>query len=274
MARRPKKQHAHVDERWLLTYADVITLLFALFIVLFSISVVNQSKFEALKATLAGAFDVGILDGGSAVLPETKADTPAPIVESVPNVMDASSPLASVGVSNPNSSPSQTVETAQLEEVKRKIEEEAAQAGFKGKITATVNERGLAIKILTDGVLFAPGSDVLKPEGARVLAPIASALIEIQNRVTIDGHTDSDPIRTAWNPDNRYLSTHRALSVETYMMSRGVPDPRMTPNGYGDTQPAAPNDTAANKQQNRRVEMLVQREQGQPGSPLATPAGG
>jgi chemotaxis protein MotB len=274
MARRQKKQHAHVDERWLLTYADVITLLFALFIVLFSISVVNQSKFEALKATLAGAFDVGILDGGSAVLPETRADTPAPIVESVPNVLDASSPLASVGVSNPNSTPAQTVESQQLEEVKRKIEEEAAQAGFKGKITATVNEKGLAIKILTDGVLFDSGSAVLRPEGIALLRPVGVPLRELQNRITIDGHTDSDPISSAQFPSNRHLSSFRALAVETYMMSLGIADPRMEAVGHGDTRPVKSNDTAANKQQNRRVEMLVLREQGSPGSPLATPPGG
>jgi chemotaxis protein MotB len=274
MARRQKKQHAHADDRWLLTYADVITLLFALFIVLFSISVVNQSKFEALKATLAGAFDVGILDGGSAVLPETKADTPAPIVESVPNVLDASSPLASVGVSNPNSTPAQTVESQQLEEVKRRIEEEAAQAGFKGKITATVNEKGLAIKILTDGVLFDSGSAVLRPEGVALLKPVGMPLRELQNRITIDGHTDSDPISSAQFPSNRHLSSFRALAVETYMMSLGIADPRMEAVGHGDTRPVKSNNTASNKQQNRRVEMLVLREQGSPGSPLATPSGG
>lgn len=274
MARRKKKQHAHVDERWLLTYADVITLLFALFIVLFSISVVNQSKFEALKATLAGAFDVGILDGGSAVLPETKAGTPSPIVESVPNLLDASSPLASVGVSNPNSTPEQAVESQQLEEVKRRIEQEVADAGFKGKVSATVNEKGLAIKILTDGVLFDAGSDVLKPGGQRLLTPIAAALKEIQNSVIIDGHTDSDPINTAHFRNNLRLSNGRAASVEEYMWSLGVPDPRLESRGHGDTRPVAPNDTAANKQQNRRVEMLVQREQGSPGSSLETFSGG
>lgn len=273
MARRKKKQHAHVDERWLLTYADVITLLFALFIVLFSISVVNQSKFEALKATLAGAFDVGILDGGSAILPETKADTPAPVTESSSQAINLSSPLSAMSPASPNQTVSQALETSQLQRVKQMVDKEVAEAGFKGRVTATVNERGLAIRILTDGVLFDSGSYVLRPEGLRLLKPIGTSLVGLSNTVRIEGHTDTDPIHTSAIPNNRWLSSARANMVADYMNSLGLSEARMETFGGGSTHPVASNDTAANKQKNRRVEMLVLREQGAPGS-QAPPLGG
>jgi chemotaxis protein MotB len=275
MARRHKKGHAHADERWLLTYADMITLLFALFIILFSISVVNTSKFELLKRTLADAFSAGVLDNGSAVLPETKADTVAPITESPPNIVDAISPPTSVTLVNSQASPQQALETQQLEEVKRKIEKEAAQAGFKGKITATVNERGLAIRILTDGVLFDSGSFVLRPEGKRLLAPIGASIKNLPNTVRIEGHTDSDPIHNGILRNNRWLGATRALAVTDYLVEgHGVPEERIRPMSFGDTRAVAPNDTAEHKQQNRRVEMLVLREQGAPQQTPATVLGG
>lgn len=275
MARRKKKGHAHPDDRWLLTYADVITLLFALFIVLFSVSVVNTSKFEALKRTLAGAFSSGLLDNGAAILPETKADTVAPITESPPNIVDAISPPTAVTMVNPATSTQQALETQQLEEIKKKIEQEAAQAGFKGKITVTVNERGLAVRILSDGVLFDSGHWTLRPEGKRLLAPIGDSLAELRNTVRVEGHTDTDPIRSPGAPNNRWLGSNRANAVIDYLVyQHGVPEDRVRPMSFGSTRAVAPNDTAAHKQQNRRVELLVLREQGAPNQTPSKVLGG
>jgi len=275
MARRHKKGHAHADERWLLTYADMITLLFVLFIVLFSISVVNTSKFELLKRTLAGAFSAGVLETGSAILPETKADHVAPVTESPPNLIDALSPPTGVTLVNPAASPQQALETRQLEEIKAKIEAKAAGAGFKGKITATVNEHGLAIRILTDGVLFDSGSYILRPEGKRLLAPIGASIKDLPNTVRIEGHTDSDPIHRGVLRNNRWLGATRALAVTDYLVEEhGVPEQRLRPMSFGDTRAVAPNDTYAHKQQNRRVEMLVLREQGAPQQTPASVLGG
>ena len=264
MARRKKKHEEHTDERWLLTYADVITLLFALFIVLFSISVVNKSKFDLLKEALSGAFSVGLLDNGPSVLPETKADEVAPITEMEPNIIDAITPTATLSLVNTQATVEQSLETQQLEEVKRRIEKAAAEAGFKGKVTATVNERGLAIRILTDGVLFDSGAYALRPAGTKVLAPIATALKTRRNITRIEGHTDSDPISRGVIRSNQYLGSFRSLAVFDYMVSTGVPEDRLISLTLGSRRPIAPNDTAANKQKNRRVEMLVLREAGAP----------
>jgi chemotaxis protein MotB len=264
MARR-QKHAAHNDERWLLTYADMITLLFVLFIVLFSISVVNKSKFDLLKKTLQSAFADGVLDAGDSVLPQQSGDQSAPVTEGAPSV-----PLLQIVPKRPTNAapnpteatPAQTAETRQLTDVQQKVQEAAEAAGLKAQIKAVVDERGLSIRLLTDGVLFDPGSALLKPEGLRLLDPIAGAVRDLPNYVRIEGHTDSTPIHTAMFPNNRALGAGRAVAVEDEFVHEGVPDKRMSSTSYGQTNPVAPNDTASHRGENRRVEILVLRRQG------------
>lgn len=256
MARRKKKAEEHADERWLITYADVLTLMFVLFMVLFSISVVNTSKFEMLKQTLQQAFSAGITDGGNGVLDQ--------VAESAGIDMPAASQVTPT--QDPSvSSTLRALESRQLEAAKASIDRAVADAGMSAKVTTRINERGLWVRLATDGVLFDSGSAGLRSEGARLLAPIAVALRRLPNPIRVEGHTDSNPISTAVYPSNWELSGGRAAAVVRQLQASHIPAGRLQLAGFGDTRPLASNGTDQGRATNRRVEVLVERVQGEPG---------
>jgi chemotaxis protein MotB len=272
-SRRKKRVEEHPDERWLVTYADVLTLMFVLFMVLFSISVVNTSKFDLLKQTLQDAFSSGLISGGEKVLPEVEGPTPAPVVD-IPSSRIAPEVPTVGGLNLGAASPEQALETRQLEAAQRTIDAKVADAGLKRSITTTVNERGLVVRLQTDGVLFDSGSAALKPEGARILAPIAASLSKLSNPIRVEGHTDSNPISTAQFPSNWELSGSRASAVVRTFEAGGIPASRLQFAGFGENRPAADNTTEAGRAKNRRIEVLVLRLQGGPGQSPAAALGG
>lgn len=272
MARRKQRHDEHPDERWLVTYADVLTLMFVLFMVLFSISVVNTSKFEVLKESLQDAFNAGVTSGGPSVLASATGDV-APVVDT-PTSQIAPEVPAVGGISLAKATPEQILETNQLQAAEKAINAKLEAAGLGGKVSTSVNERGLAVRLKTDGVLFDPGQAVLKPAGAAILAPIAASMKGLPNPVRVEGHTDSTPIASAQFPSNWALSGVRAAAVVQSFQSSGVPEPRLILGGYGDTRPIADNRTAAGRASNRRVEILVLRLQGAPGQSPASAIGG
>lgn len=272
MAKRKPRHEEHPDERWLITYADVLTLMFVLFMVLFSISVVNTAKFDLLKLTLQDAFNSGLASGGESVL-ETNPGTPAPAVTTPIGQIAPEVPTVG-GIELSQATPAQVLETGQLEAAQKAIEDKLAKAGVHDGVDTTVNERGLAIRLETDGVLFDPGSATLRPEGARIIAPIAASLRGLPNPVRVDGHTDSTPIATAQFPSNWELSVVRAAAVVRTIQSAGVPETRLQASGYGETKPIEDNGTAAGRAANRRVEILVLRVQGAPNQSPAVALGG
>lgn len=272
MARRRQRREEHADERWLITYADVLTLMFVLFMVLFSISVVNTSKFEVLKESLQDAFNSGLTGGGSAVL-TTSPGTPTPVVDTPLGQIAPEVPAVG-GINLAEASPGQILETGQLQAAGEAIEGRLQQAGLADRVSLEVNERGLAVRLETDGVLFDPGQAVLRPEGARLLAPIAASLQGLPNPIRVEGHTDDTPIATAQFPSNWDLSAIRASAVVRTLIGAGIPDGRLQGAAYGDTRPVASNGTVAGRAANRRVEIYVLRLQGAPQQSPAEALGG
>jgi chemotaxis protein MotB len=272
-SRRKKRVEEHPDERWLVTYADVLTLMFVLFMVLFSISVVNTSKFDLLKETLQDAFSSGLISGGERVLPEVADATPAPVVD-IPASRIAPEVPTIGGISLGAASPEQALETSQLEAAQRTIDAKVADAGLERSVTTAVNERGLSVRLQTDGVLFDSGSATLRPDGARILTPIAASLRKLPNPVRVEGHTDSNPIATAQFPSNWELSGARASAVVRTFEAGGIPASRLQFAGFGDNRPAADNASEAGRAENRRIEVLVLRLQGAPGQSPAAALGG
>lgn len=268
--RRKKRVEEHPDERWLVTYADVLTLMFVLFMVLFSISVVNTSKFDLLKKTLQDAFSSGLVSGGQSVLPKVEGPTVAPVIDQLSSRIAPQVPTIG-GINLGAASPEQALETRQLQAAERAINAKVDAAGLKQAVTTTVNERGLTVRLQTDGVLFDSGSAALRPEGARILAPIAASLRKLPNPIRVEGFTDSNPISTAQFPSNWELSGARASAVLRTFDGAGIPAARLQFSGFGDTRPAASNSSAQGRAQNRRIEVLVLRLQGAPGQPPATP---
>lgn len=254
------------EERWLLTYSDMITLLMVLFIVMFAMSQVDQRKFMELKTGLAAGFGApitmlrgggGMLDVGNSITPDTvnlagqaggKGSAPGDVINAAAVAqLAAATEKAQV-----------SAEVKKLQQAKQSLQQALAKAGLKNGATFRFDERGLVVTIATDKVLFANGSAVLLPEGERILDALGPVLRVLPNQLSVDGHTNSLPIRTALYADNWDLSAGRATGVLRYLSGhQHVPVSRMVASGYADTRPLIPGLGAKALVVNRRVEIVV-----------------
>jgi chemotaxis protein MotB len=264
----------HVDERWLITYADLMTLLVALFMVLFSISSVNKAKLESLQHSLQDAFSGKVLPGGQSIKESggtmniktpsaaPKESSLQPYVGSVKDTAESS-----------DKSGKGAAEEQQFKKLKSKIDAVAAKQGLSGKIKTTVTEDGLLIRLLTDKLLFDSGSAVPRPRSLPLLKEVASLLSVTQadHQLIISGNTDTQPISSGQFRDNLALSTERANSIFREFARDGISPLHMTAAGRGAYAPIAPNTSAGGRSLNRRVEILVPRANAAP-DPKATAA--
>ena len=269
-----KKKHAahgadHADERWLLTYADMLTLMFALFMVLFSISSVNISKYLTLQKSLKAAFSGSILPGGKSIMKSGSQSTSAhsPATTAVPSIM----PLSRSGSYQYKSVNQQLnnamaaaaagdAEQADFEALKAKLDAYAKSHHLSSSLQVTIARNGLIINVLTDKLLFDSGSATLKPAGLPLLNEVAKLLnVDITHPITVAGNTDNQPIATAEFHSNWQLSTDRAVGVVQYLISRDVNSQRLGAAGYADLHPVATNATPTGRALNRRVQIILQR---------------
>jgi chemotaxis protein MotB len=279
MARRAKHAVEHDnDERWLLTYSDMITLLMVLFVLLFSISSVNISKYQTLQQSLHAAFSGSILSSGSSILQAGSQST----AKHSPNntVIPALVPLTPT-ISEPNDSGAAagSISQAQLQSLtheaqqasqenvdflalQRRLNAYAKAHGFANQVKAQIVQRGLVVTVLTDNLLFASGQDNLNPKSYSLLDEIAT-LIGIdpeKHPVVVEGYTDDLQIHTAQFPNNFALSSGRADTVLEYLLGRDVDATRMSVAGYADESPVASNATPQGRAMNRRVEIVFERK--------------
>jgi chemotaxis protein MotB len=257
-AGRKKKgghEEAHADERWLLTYADMITLLMALFIVMWSMATVNTSKFEALSASLKDAFSGKILSGGEAIMQpgsssQSQAAAPTP---PLPAIKAAEETSAADGKGAAK-------ETEELEKLKREIDAWTETHGLKRAVETQIARRGLIIRVLTDDVLFESGSAQIKPSADSLLDALSRLLkTQVRNPIQVEGNTDNVPVSGMY-PSNWELSTARATTVVRSLIQRGVWSGRLGATGYAAEHPLASNKTEAGRRRNRRVELVVLRK--------------
>jgi chemotaxis protein MotB len=284
MARR--KGHAvefENEERWLLTYADMLTLLFALFMVLFSISSVNISKYQVLQRSLKAAFSGAILSGGHALMRTGSQSTTAhnPATAEIPSIV----PLTPTQAARSNSSTSSggaastvhSMSAAQIQAalngmskavaeqnefamLKNKLDGYARAHGFANKVQTKIERRGLVVNVLTDKLLFESGSATLQPAGTPLLGEIVHLLnVDRSHPIIVEGHTDNVPISTAAFPSNWELSTARATNVVRFLIAHGIAAGRMGAAGYAALDPVASNSTAAGRALNRRVDIVFER---------------
>ena len=243
--RRDHQEEHENEERWLLTYADMITLLMVLFIVLFSIGQVDLKKFEELKQGLTTSFGgrgetvieggVGILEGAPAALDE----------ETAIEILEAQDAAKAAG-------------EQQLRETAQEVQTALAGKGLGDTVTYRLEDRGLVLQIVTDQVLFDLGKAELRPEGKAVLDGLADALRGVPNRLAVEGHTDNRPISGFPFGSNWELSSFRATTVLRYLVEqKGLDRKRISAGGYGEERPLFPNDTLAHQSKNRRVEIVV-----------------
>jgi chemotaxis protein MotB len=235
MSRRHKKHEGGHEnaERWLLTYADLITLLMVFFVVLYSMSQADSDKFKRISAALQQAFNVDVLQGQAAASIDDGNARPTQPVDDL--ISDAQVP--------------------QVARLKNKIEAVVDGSNQSPDVTVGVDREGIVVR-LSGSYLFDSGRAELKPNSFSVLDAIASELRPAPNDIRVDGHTDSTPIDSPRYPTNWELSTARALAVTRYLSeTEGVPSDRLMAAGFGEFRPLVPNDTREHRALNRRVEI-------------------
>jgi chemotaxis protein MotB len=280
--RRGHAEHEEGNERWLLTYADMITLLMALFMILFSISSVNISKVQTLQQSLRAAFSGAVLPGGKAIAhPGASANathTPSEIdLQAIVPVTSPKSNLLQSGTAKGTQSASSTSQSAAAQQaaaqqtaaqrevqefarIKKRLDEYAGSHGFSSSVKTIIEPRGLVIRVLTDELLFASGQANLDPRAFGLLGEVSRLLnVDITHPIDVEGNTDNVPIHSGQFPSNWELSTARASTVLRFLAEHGVGPSRLTAVGYADERPLQSNETAAGRARNRRVEIVMKR---------------
>ena len=257
--------HEGGDERWLLTYADMITLLMALFMVLFSISSVNISKYQVLQHALQKAFIGGVLDGGKGVqagnptrITGVQTATPSGSVDSSFNIFTKTL-LGSGKTNSAAKAKAAAKEQNTLLEVQRRVENYATKHGFAADISTSIDQRGLVIRLLTNNLVFDSGQATLKPTATPLLMRVSRLLVSmhIDNPISVEGNTDNVPISGGEFPSNWELSTARADAVLEFLLHHGISPKHLAAVGYADQNPVAPNTSDAGRALNRRVDIVV-----------------
>ncbi len=237
--RKKKKEAPHVDESWLLPYADLLTLLFALFVVLFASSTVDEAKLNQMSSVFSEIFD-----GGQGVMDNT-APTPVPV------------PKESQGTSQEDAS--YLEDQKSLGEIQDKVDEYIAVNELENQFETKLTDEGLLVTI-RDSALFAMGKADISPEYRGLADDIAELLVfDPPRHVIVTGHTDNIPIQNAEFASNWELSVMRAVNFLKIIVDKEEIDPLLfSAKGYGEFQPIAPNDTEVGRSKNRRVEVLIQ----------------
>ena len=248
---RHEEHEEHVNhERWLITYADMITLLMVLFIVLFAIGQTDLKKFSAFRSGVVheqNGKGNPVLKGGNGVLTGTPA-----VIDPV-----VASPAETALKEKKERIERAKNETGTFHATVDQIKGELAKQGLDASVTFRQEARGLVVTVLSDHVLFESGRADLQPGGTRILDGLATALGQLPNPITIEGHTDDRPV-TGLYLTNWELSTSRATSVLRYLIAEhGIAPSRLSAAGYADQRPAFPNDSAEHRAANRRVEIVV-----------------
>jgi chemotaxis protein MotB len=239
------------SERWLLPYADFITLLMVFFIIMYAMSKTDLAKYNAIAQSLS------IVLTGSAM---PMLETPGPSL--APGLSGQQDPVGSI---------EHLINMGQLEEVQKMIEEfirkdqldksgsamEQTSIRMSDFIEILEQERGLVISI-KDTLLFTSGSDALNPQAREIIRLLGGALVQIPNYIRVEGHTDNLPINTAKFPSNWELSVLRASNVVHVLHSEaGVSPDRLSVIGYGEYRPLVANLNTSSRATNRRVDIVI-----------------
>jgi chemotaxis protein MotB len=240
MARKKYQEEPDTHERWLVSYADFMTLLFAFFVVMYAISSLNEGKYRVLSNSLTGAFGNAMISSGK--IPD------APIEKTIK--LDSTAQIK-----QKNAAPLRK-ERDQMTSVARDILAVLEPLVREGKVRVTQTSRGVTIEI-NASVLFAPGEARLSDDSYVALKAIASVLISDNHAIQVEGFTDNIPIKNPMFPSNWELSAVRASSVVRLFTENGIDENRMTAVGQGPKLPVGSNETAEGRARNRRVTVTI-----------------
>lgn len=265
MPRKRLPEDPEPHDRWLVSYADFITLLFAFFVVMYAISQVNESKYRVFSDSLVQAFQ------NPSRLPDAQSSTNSP--RSIVG-------LEQGGIVGP--APGSPEDEAAIRAMMARMRELGAELSImldplvkEGLLRVSETREGLVIEI-NASVLFRSGQSALEPAATRTLAEVAKVLARTRGAIAVEGHTDNVPIATPAFASNWELSASRAATVVRLFVETGIAAPRLTALGHADNQPIEPGDSPEARARNRRVAVIIKAEP-EPGQarlprPTAAPA--
>ncbi len=256
--KRPVMDEAHAsEERWAISYMDMVTVMMCLFIVLFAISQVDQQKFEQLSRSLGaalgcGASEMQILDGNNAILDGQDGTQEQEMSISPDSVMgdlqkqgeDEATQVARKEVQN-------------MQDLKALIQGDLEAKGLADEVSFRYTERGLVIGLVTENVFFEPSKAALSDTTMHVLDTMAPRLRDLPNEVSVEGHANVLPPNSTYET-NWELSTDRATKVTRHLVEQGgLPGSRVIATGFGDTRPLVDGTDEASLAMNRRVDIVI-----------------
>ena len=265
-ARKHEEEEHENHERWLVSYADMMTLLLVLFVVLFAMSQVDKEKFAALASGLSEAFGAPVT-----ALQGSANNSEASVLDSLDAAVDVQIPPAPAARESIDAAAAEAArqeaqriaaearaEYDQLAAARDAIDAALAAAGHAGAAEYEIDERGLVVHIVSDPVLFGPEEADLQPTGREILRAVSPALSALPNELTVEGHANSLPVTPGgpW-PSNWELSAYRATTVVRYLSGEGIPPGRLQGTSLSDTQPLVPGTGADALNLNRRVDIVV-----------------
>jgi chemotaxis protein MotB len=256
--RRKKKAPEHENhERWLISYADFITLLFAFFVVMFASSQTDKHKAQEMSEAVKAA-----LDGQN-----VRAKVTAILGGTIDNTGQGSAQMHGPGGTQQSSEARKDEKMAELLPSLKVLSDELKKEIDEGKIEISMQPRGMVVSF-TQAALFPSGQDAISPDAYGALEKVAAAIDKIPNPVRLEGHTDSVPINTPRFHSNWELSSARSIALlELFRDKFNVPRERMSIAAYADNAPLASNDTEEGRARNRRVDIVVLNEQGMVAEP-------
>jgi chemotaxis protein MotB len=266
--RREHHEEHENHERWLVTYADMVTLLMVLFIVMFAMSQVDQKKFNALKEGLAAGFgqSTSVLNGASSILeePGTAPEAPVAPTELAADVTPQEQTRIQQAVAQNDQlakerqQASVKAEVSRLDKILKQIEKALRARGLQDDVTAKIDERGLVLSLVSRHVVFQPNLAELTPRGKEVLATIGPVLRHLTDPLDIDGHTNQVKVKPKYFPTDWELSAARAVRVLRYLNEvTGLPNSRMEATAFGHTKPLVDPRKPGSQYVNKRVDIVI-----------------
>ncbi|MDR0933641.1 MAG: flagellar motor protein MotD [Burkholderiaceae bacterium] len=242
MARKKREEEHDDPARWLVSYADFITLLFAFFVVMYAISSVNENKYRELSQSVSSAF-------GIKTAPIVAVNDPPPKAAPPPIIRPFRKP--------PSTRAEIRKEREKMTAIGNNLMKVLSPLIHEGKVKVVQNARGVNVEI-NASVLFAPAEASLSGQSETVLRAVARILKDEPNDIKVEGFTDNIPIRSSQYPSNWELSSARASSVVRLFIEEGIAENRMVAIGHGANDPIGGNDTPEGRSRNRRVSLMVQ----------------
>ncbi len=232
--RKNKQQEEENTESWLLPYSDLMTLLLAVFIVLFAVSKVDVEKAAQMSEKFRDSMmNESAVEGSKA----EKTNAGEITDEDLRDYLEQE-------------------ELEDLQKIKEEIDKELEEQGLGTSVTTTIEKRGLVISF-DNAVLFESGSAAVKNQNIGALLTVAKTITTLDSFIRVEGHTDNVPIHSGVYPSNWELSSARAATVVRLFVNQNIPADKIVAVGYGENRPVADNSTAAGRAKNRRIDIIV-----------------